>query len=159
MTGSTPSRPAQTVESGFRRIQSPVTDDALAALSTRTVALGATGSGRVEHVPLEVYVARVLSGEGEPNAPDATQQALAVAIRTYTIFNIGRHARGIDVEFVNERLNDFFERHALAKEIPHARPGVIQLEDAVGWQMHEHGALAKMASNDVWIQANGRGGG
>jgi stage II sporulation protein D len=98
MTGSTPSRPAQTVESGFSRIQSPVTDDALAALSTRTVALGATGSGRVEQVPLEVYVARVLSGEGEPNAPEATRHALAVAIRTYTIFNIGRHAReGFDL--------------------------------------------------------------
>ena len=92
------SRPAQTVESGFSRIQSPDTDEELAALSTRTVALGATGSGRIEHVPLEVYVARVLSGEGEPNAPEATQRALAVAIRTYTVFNTRRHAReGFDL--------------------------------------------------------------
>src|SRR5688572_31410708 len=78
--------------------QNPVSDDELAALSTRTVALGAAGGGRVEQVPLEVYVARVLSGEGEPNAPEATQQALAIAIRTYTLFNTGRHAReGFDL--------------------------------------------------------------
>jgi stage II sporulation protein D len=81
-----------------RSAQSPPTDAQLAALSTRTVALGATTSRRVEHVPVEVYVARVLSGEGEPNAPEATQHALAVAIRTYTVFNTGRHARqGFDL--------------------------------------------------------------
>lgn len=91
-------RPAQTVDSGLSRMQSPPTDEALAALSTRSVVLGGASSGRVEHVPLEVYVARVLSGEGEPNAPEATQQALAVAIRTYTIFNTGRHGReGFDL--------------------------------------------------------------
>ena len=78
--------------------QNPVTDADLAALSARTVALGAAGGGRVEQIPLEVYVARVLSGEGEPSAPDATQQALAIAIRTYTMFNTGRHAReGFDL--------------------------------------------------------------
>ena len=98
MTGSMTGRSAQTVESGVSRIQSPVSDADLAALSTRTVALGAAGGGRVEQVPLEVYVARVLSGEGEPNAPEATQQALAIAIRTYTLFNTGRHAReGFDL--------------------------------------------------------------
>ena len=98
MTGSVTSRSAQTVESGVSRIQSPASDADLAALSTRTVALGAAGGGRVEQVPLEVYVARVLSGEGEPNAPEATQQALAIAIRTYTLFNTGRHAReGFDL--------------------------------------------------------------
>jgi stage II sporulation protein D len=98
MTGSMANRSAQTVESGFSRILSPVSDAELAALSTRTVALGAAGGGRVEQIPLEVYVARVLSGEGEPNAPEATQQALAIAIRTYTLFNTGRHAReGFDL--------------------------------------------------------------
>jgi stage II sporulation protein D len=75
-----------------------VTDVELAALSTRTVALGAASGGRIEQIPLEVYVARVLSGEGEPSAPEATQQALAIAIRTYTVFNTGRHAReGFDL--------------------------------------------------------------
>ena len=98
ISGSMTGRPAQTAASGPGQMQSPATDETLAALSTRTVALGATSGGRVEHLPLEVYVARVLSGEGEPNAPEATQQALAVAIRTYTIFNTGRHAReGFDL--------------------------------------------------------------
>jgi stage II sporulation protein D len=75
-----------------------VTDADLAAVSTRAVALGAIGSGKIADVPLEVYVARVLTGEGEPNAPEATQQALAVAIRTYAVFNAGRHRReGFDL--------------------------------------------------------------
>jgi stage II sporulation protein D len=65
----------------------------LEALSTRTIVLGAADGSRVERVPLEVYVSRVLTGEGEPNAPEATQQALAIAIRTYALFNTGRHSR------------------------------------------------------------------
>jgi stage II sporulation protein D len=98
ITGSMTSRSAQTAESGISRIQNPPGDAELAALSSRTVALGGASTGLVEHVPLEVYVARVLSGEGEPNAPDATQQALAVAIRTYAVFNTGRHApEGFDL--------------------------------------------------------------
>jgi stage II sporulation protein D len=98
ITGSITSRSAQTVESGVSRIQNAASDAELAALSTRTVVLGAATGGRVERVPLEVYVARVLSGEGEPNAPEATQRALAVAIRTYAVFNTGRHARdGFDL--------------------------------------------------------------
>ena len=49
-------------------------------------------------VPLEVYVAQVLSAEGEPNAADAAEQALAVAVRTYALFNAGRHQKdGYDV--------------------------------------------------------------
>jgi stage II sporulation protein D len=89
------------VVAGLRVIgQAPadVTDSDLAALSTRTVALGAAGGVKLDDVPLEVYVARVLAGEGEPNAPEATQQALAVAIRTYAVFNTGRHGReGFDL--------------------------------------------------------------
>jgi stage II sporulation protein D len=73
--------------------QPEVTDADLVAASTRTVTLGATSSGQIALIPLEIYVARVLAGEGEPNAPEATQQALAVAIRTYAIFNTGRHKR------------------------------------------------------------------
>ena len=71
--------------------QGDVTDADLAAVTSRTVAIGAAGGGGVEQVPLEVYVARVLVGEAEPNAPEATQQALAIAIRTYAVFNAGRH--------------------------------------------------------------------
>jgi SpoIID/LytB domain protein len=45
-----------------------------------------------------VYVARVLAGEGEPNAHDVARQALAVAIRTYTLVQTGRHRReGFDL--------------------------------------------------------------
>jgi stage II sporulation protein D len=73
--------------------QADITDADLIAISTRTVALGSTGGGKIADVPLELYVARVLAGEGEPNAPEATQQALAVAIRTFAIFNAGRHKR------------------------------------------------------------------
>lgn len=50
-----------------------------------------TAPTQVQPVPLEAYVARVLAGEGEPGAPDASQQALAVAIRTFALFNAGRH--------------------------------------------------------------------
>lgn len=78
--------------------QTEVTDADLMTVSTRTVALGATGGSKIADVPLEVYVARVLAGEGEPNAPEATQQALAVAIRTYAVFNAGKHTReGFDL--------------------------------------------------------------
>jgi stage II sporulation protein D len=78
--------------------QVDVIDSDLAAISTRTVALGAAGGGKIGDVPLEVYVARVLAGEGEPNAPEATQQALAIAIRTYAVFNTGKHKReGFDL--------------------------------------------------------------
>ena len=43
-------------------------------------------------------MARVLAGEGEPGAPEATQEALAIAIRTFAIFNAGRHQQeGFDL--------------------------------------------------------------
>lgn len=78
--------------------QTDVSDADLAAVSARMVALGAAGGRKIADLPLEVYVARVLTGEGEPNAPEATQQALAVAIRTYAVFNAGRHRReGFDL--------------------------------------------------------------
>jgi len=65
----------------------------------RTIAIGSLGGDRqVTRMPLEVYVARVLAGEGEPNAPDAARQALAVAIRTYAIVQMGTHRReGFDL--------------------------------------------------------------
>src|SRR5688572_27013444 len=82
-------------------VQEDVTESQLAAASAgRIVRVGpASGStGRVTAIPLEVYVARVLAGEGELNAPDAARQALTVAIRTYALVNDGRHAReGFDL--------------------------------------------------------------
>ena len=80
--------------------QAEVTDEQLEVASGgRTVAIGSpNGERRIARIPLEVYVARVLAGEGEPNAPDATRQALAVAIRTYTLVQMGRHRReGFDL--------------------------------------------------------------
>jgi stage II sporulation protein D len=64
-----------------------------------TVRVGSPSHGReTTSIPLEVYVAQVLAAEGEPNAPDAAEQALAVAARTYALFNGGRHAKdGYDV--------------------------------------------------------------
>ena len=80
------------------RTQSGVTDAELEAASGgRVVRVGpAAGSdsdaGGVVTWPLEVYVARVLAGEAEPEAADAALEALAVAIRTYALANAGRHA-------------------------------------------------------------------
>ena len=85
---------------GIGAAQSDVTDtDLERASGGRTIAIGALSrGGGVTNVPLEVYVARVLAGEGEPNAPEAATEALAVAIRTYAIVNMGRHRReGFDL--------------------------------------------------------------
>jgi stage II sporulation protein D len=66
--------------------------------SGRTVAVGSLSGASIVTLPLEEYVARVLAGEGQPNAPESTQQALAIAIRTYAVFNTGRHRRdGFDL--------------------------------------------------------------
>jgi SpoIID/LytB domain protein len=75
--------------------QSDAGDDELVRVSgTRSVAIGSPAAGnRITSYPLELYVARVLAGEAEPNAPDGELEALAVAIRTYAIFNAGRHRR------------------------------------------------------------------
>jgi stage II sporulation protein D len=79
--------------------QDPAADAALeAAGSGRTVRVGTPGGGSVSVMPLEVYVSRVLAGEAAPNTPDGALQALAIAARTYTIANAGRHDReGFDV--------------------------------------------------------------
>ena len=81
------------------RGQQEVTDADLAAASGgRTIRVGTLANGRVTAVALETYVARVLAGEGEPRAPEAAQQALAVAIRTFAAANAARHRRdGFDL--------------------------------------------------------------
>jgi len=74
--------------------QSDISEADLSAASAgRTIRLGAVADGHVTTVPLEMYVARVLAGEADPRAGDAAQQALAIAIRTYTLKNVDRHAR------------------------------------------------------------------
>ena len=77
------------------RAQGDATDaDLEAASAGRVIRIGALATdGRVTVLPLEVYVARVLAGEGEPRAAEAAQQALAIAIRTYALANLDRHGR------------------------------------------------------------------
>jgi SpoIID/LytB domain protein len=80
--------------------QSDVTDADLDRVNNgRTIAIGAlTGDRAITRLSLETYVARVLAGEAEQNAPDAELEALAIAIRTYATFNAGRHGRdGFDL--------------------------------------------------------------
>ena len=72
----------------------PTDADLEAASGGRVIRVGALASdGHVTVLPLEVYIARVLAGEGEPRAAEAAQQALAIAIRTYAIANLDRHGR------------------------------------------------------------------
>ena len=61
--------------------------------STVRVRIASNGTALVD-LPVELYVARVLAGEGEPRAPAAAQQALAIAIRTFVAANAGRHRGG-----------------------------------------------------------------
>lgn len=72
-----------------------------AALVPATVRIGVTAAGgrvAVETLPLEDYVARVLSGEGQPKAAPAAQEALAIVIRTFAVANRQRHrAEGYDL--------------------------------------------------------------
>jgi SpoIID/LytB domain protein len=56
------------------------------------------GRVRVETFDLEDYVARVVSGEGQPRAGRAAQEALAIVIRTFAVANLHRHrAEGYDL--------------------------------------------------------------
>jgi stage II sporulation protein D len=72
--------------------------DLVAVSAGRALRIGSTVDGHVTVIPLEVYVSRVLAAEGEPRAAEAAQQALAIAIRTYTLKNVDRHARdGFDL--------------------------------------------------------------
>ena len=84
---------------GTAAAQTPPTDAALRdASGARTVAVGHVGTRQVTAVPLEIYVARVLAGEAEPNAPPGALEAHAVAIRTFAVANMGRHRRdGFDL--------------------------------------------------------------
>jgi SpoIID/LytB domain protein len=72
--------------------QGAVTEDVLALASGDwSVQVGSPETGRTVTLPIEVYVARVLAGEGDPNAPEAAHEALAVAIRTFAAANETRH--------------------------------------------------------------------
>ena len=58
----------------------------------------ADGSFRVAALAMDEYIAQVLAGEGQPDAGDAAQQALAVTARTFAQANRQRHGRdGFDL--------------------------------------------------------------
>ena len=76
--------------------QEPTDADLARASANRTLRIRV--GGRITAIPSELYVARVIAGEGEPAAPEAAQQALAIAIRTFAAANAGRHRRdGFDL--------------------------------------------------------------
>src|SRR5262249_293795 len=67
--------------------------------SSLRVGVASPGGGyTVETVPLDAYVARVLTGEALPDSQPAALEALAITIRTYALANRGRHrAEGFDL--------------------------------------------------------------
>ena len=71
-----------------------------APIGSDTIRIGVLKNGTYELVtlPMEVYVGRVLAGEAAPDSLPASLESLAVAIRTYTTTNRGRHgADGFDL--------------------------------------------------------------
>jgi len=75
--------------------------DLRAASRGHTIRIGVTGADGVVHtrtLAIEEYVARVISGEGEPRAGRAAHDALAIVIRTFAAANRHRHrAEGFDL--------------------------------------------------------------
>jgi stage II sporulation protein D (peptidoglycan lytic transglycosylase) len=56
------------------------------------------GGYTIQTIPLETYIARVLAGEAARDSPPAALEALAITIRTFTLFNRDRHrADGFDL--------------------------------------------------------------
>lgn len=72
-----------------------IADPAQSALSlpATTIRIGVLNGETyaVTELPLEAYVARVLGGEAAPDTPPSALEALAIAVRTYTLANLGRH--------------------------------------------------------------------
>jgi stage II sporulation protein D len=137
--------------------QTDIAESDLAAASAgRTIRIGAVADGHVTVLPLEVYVARVLAAEGDPKAADAAQQALSIAIRTYTLKNTGRHARdGFD-------LCDSTHCQVLRPSTPTSRRAAMATRGQV---LTFHGALAAVfysascggqseRASDVWPGAD-----
>ena len=137
--------------------QTDIAESELATASAgRTIRIGAVADGHVTVLPLEVYVARVLAAEGDPKAADAAQQALAIAIRTYTLKNTGRHARdGFD-------LCDSTHCQVLRPSTPTSRRAVMS---TTGQVLTFHGDLAEVfysascggrseRASDVWPGAD-----
>jgi SpoIID/LytB domain protein len=80
----------------------PQAGELTAVEPTIRVGVARPGGGYdVTAVPLETYVARVLAGEAARDSPPASLEALAIAIRTYTLANLGRH-RGDGFDLCDE---------------------------------------------------------
>ena len=137
--------------------QTDITEnDLLAASAGRALRIGSVADGHVTVIPLEVYVSRVLAAEGDPKAADAAQQALAIAIRTYTLKNSDRHARdGYD-------LCDSTHCQVLRPSTPTSRRATMA---TVGQGLTYHGELAEVfysascggrseKAGDVWPGAD-----
>ncbi len=77
----------------------PVERPPLTAVSTLRVGLiGQDGRLDVVTMPLEQYVARVVSGEGTPGSGLEARKALAIVARTFGVAEVGRHhAEGFDL--------------------------------------------------------------
>ena len=80
------------------RAASPQGPPAPADLPLRIGMARPGGGHTVTTIPLEAYVARVLAGEAARDSPPAALEALAIAVRTFTLANRGRHgADGFDL--------------------------------------------------------------
>ena len=78
----------------------PRTSQPPAPIGSDTIRIGVLKNGTYDVVtlPMEVYVGRVLAGEAAPDSLPASLESLAIAIRTYTTTNRGRHgADGFDL--------------------------------------------------------------
>ncbi|MDE3156983.1 MAG: SpoIID/LytB domain-containing protein, partial [Acidobacteriota bacterium] len=91
-------RPVQTAGgSGQGEAQALRTRLARGPLTLR-VGLARGGGYRIVTMRVEDYVAGVLAGEAAPHSPPAALDALAVAVRTFAVANLGRHAsQGFDL--------------------------------------------------------------
>ena len=90
--------PGSRIAHAVKASQEPAEPGAAANLQLRVGVASAGGRYTVATVPLETYVSRVLAGEAVRDSRPAALEALAIAIRTYTLANRGRHrADGFDL--------------------------------------------------------------
>jgi SpoIID/LytB domain protein len=120
-----------------------------------TVRVGVSRAGgavTVEALPLEEYVARVVSGEGQPRAGAAAQQALAIVIRTFAAANRHRHrAEGYDL-CDTTHCQVLRPVHPAAREAALATAGQVLLDEGrpafVFYSAHNGGSPA--LASEVW---------
>lgn len=120
-----------------------------------TVRIGVSQPGgrvQVETIDLEDYVARVVSGEGQPKAGAAAQQALAIVIRTFATANRHRHrAEGYDL-CDTTHCQVLRPATPAAREAARATAGTVLLDKGrpafVFYSAHNGGAPA--LASEVW---------